>query len=137
MTGENRGDASATSRPYTPQELAKGVLRILTSCQGQGKAIKRAAILQLVRQSPYYRQANDRAIRTAIEELREAGQLICNMINDEGYFMASNPSEYQAFRTLYSSYAKTILARVSEMDKQAARRWGSESLQPELFVCTE
>jgi hypothetical protein len=90
-------------------------------------------ILQLVRGLPGYQATTDRAIRGALESLREAGWLICNMMQDDGYFLAGSPGEYQQFRALYASYATTILARLRAMDRAASDTWGAGALQERLF----
>jgi len=41
--------------------------------------------------------------------------------------------QYQQFRAMYASYAKTILARVRLMKKTAEKRRGAGALQESLF----
>lgn len=113
--------------------FVSAVGRLLAGHVGSSQAQRRGDILQSVRQIPAYRTATDRMIRGAIEDLREEGWLICNLMDDEGYFLASSLFEWEHFRALYTSYALTILARASKMDRTAEARWGAGALQQELL----
>jgi hypothetical protein len=120
-------------RRINPADLAGVVGRILSRHVGLSWAVKRGDILQQVQQLHTLRLTTDRMIRGAIEYLREAGWLICNLMDDTVYFLAGSPEEYQQFRSLYVSYATTIWARTKAMDKAAEKRWGSGALQERMF----
>jgi hypothetical protein len=132
---DKRAQRAATPRRqgYKPADLAACVGRILSGHVGLGWALGRSEILSLLRQLPAYRTVTDEKIRGAIGDLRAAGWLICNLMDDSGYFLAHTPEEYREFRALYMSYATTILARVKEMDQEASKRWGATALQERLF----
>lgn len=114
-------------------DLTGVVGRILAGHVGSGWVVRRGEILQQIQQLPAYRQATDRMVRGAIEGLRESGWLICSLGDDNGYFLAGSPEEYQEFRQSYVSYATTILSRAKEMDRTAFNRWGAGALQTKMF----
>jgi len=117
-----------------PPGLEKAVLSILARCAGQKRAVGRGRLVELARLSPGLGQASDRQVRKAIENLREQGVLICNLLDGEGYFMADTLEEYQAFRAQYGSYAFTMLEKIKAMDRAADERWGEErTLQRRMF----
>ena len=117
-----------------PPGLEKAVLSILARCAGQKLAVGRGRLVELARLSPGLGQASDRQVRKAIENLREQGVLICNLLDGEGYFMADTLEEYQAFRAQYGSYAFTMLEKIKAMDRAADERWGEErTLQRRMF----
>jgi hypothetical protein len=109
--------------------------KILEGRLGLDRALKRSEILSYLQELPLYCETTDRMVRGAIEDLRQAGWMICNMANDSGYFLAESSQEYQEFRRLYVSYATTILSRVRAMDKTAENKWGATALlQDKLFT---
>ena len=117
-----------------PPGLEKAVLSILARCAGQKLAVGRGRLVELARLAPGLGQASDRQVRKAIENLREQGVLICNLLDGEGYFMADTLEEYQAFRAQYGSYAFTMLEKIKAMDRAADERWGEErTLQRRMF----
>ena len=117
-----------------PPGLEKAVLSILARCAGQKLAVGRGRLVELARLAPGLGQASDRQVRKAIENLREQGVLICNLLDGEGYFMANTLEEYQAFRAQYGSYAFTMLEKIKAMDRAADERWGEErTLQRRMF----
>jgi len=117
-----------------PPGLEKAVLSILSRCAGQKRAVGRGRLVELARLAPGLGQASDRQVRKAIENLREQGVLICNLLDGEGYFMADTLEEYQAFRAQYGSYAFTMLEKIKAMDRAADERWGEErTLQRRMF----
>src|SRR3989304_5961364 len=111
-----------------PPGLEKAVLSILARCAGQKRAGGRGRLVELARLSPGLGQASDRQVRKAIENLREQGVLICNLLDGEGYFMADTLEEYQAFRAQYGSYAFTMLEKISITGRpdRRARKYGSQ-----------
>ncbi|MBE3117633.1 MAG: hypothetical protein IMZ50_02615 [Candidatus Atribacteria bacterium] len=113
-------------------DLAGAVGRVLQGHVGQGWALKRGEILSLVRQLPAYQEATGQMVWEAIEDLREAGWMICSLM-DDNYFLAGSPEEYQHFKEAYVSYALTILDRAKAMDRTAERHWGPAGLQERLF----
>lgn len=116
-----------------PEGLVNLVSRVLGQCVGHEKAITLPRMLQLIHESPLYRTVNGRQVRGAIEELREAGSLICNDFSGTGYFTAGFMSEYQSFRVMYASYAITIFSRCKQMDEQAERQFKTNPLQERLI----
>ena len=117
-----------------PPGLEKAVLSILARCAGQKLAVGRGRLVELAKLAPGLGQASDRQVRKAIENLREQGVLICNLLDGEGYFMANTLEEYQAFRAQYGSYAFTMLEKIKAMDRAADERWGEErTLQRRMF----
>lgn len=109
------------------------VKEVLLRHVGEANAITRADLLTEIRRRVTLDGATDRQVRLAIEALREKGLLVCNVLTGDGYYLASNMDEYQAFRRKYSSYAFSILEKVREMDKEASQRWGYSALQESLF----
>jgi hypothetical protein len=117
-----------------PAGLERIVARTLSHAEGQSKAIMRDYFLELVHQVPGLEDVSDRQLRKAIENLRGQGMLICNLANGDGYYLAGNEAEYQAFRGKYGSYAFTILDKIRAMDVAAEQRWGKPTaVQPGLF----
>lgn len=122
------------NRPAVPAALTREVGYILAAHKGLDRALRRDRILQLVKMQPQFKHTTDRQIRGAIESLREAGELICSLGADsEGYYMAADMREYQEFRQVYLSYARTIQDRARKMDQEAARRFGANPLQDRLI----
>lgn len=114
-------------------DLTEAVGQIMAGHIGEGWGLRRSEILALVQRLGSYPGANDRAIRSAIESLRQDGWLIVNMCDDSGYYVAGSLEEYQNFRRLYLSYATTVLSRIKAMDRSASVRWGAGALQDKLF----
>jgi hypothetical protein len=74
----------------------------------------------------------DRAVRKAIERLRNGGTLICNLGDGSGWFLPSSEEEYKAFRAAYGSHAFPILENIRAMDATARQRWPNLQ-QPRLM----
>lgn len=115
-----------------PQGLERQTLQILSRCQGRAHSIDRDRLLDLVHSMPGLSTVEDRQIRKAIENLREAGNLIC-FDSAGGYYMAASGEEYREFRAKYGAYAFSILEKLKAMDKAAGERWGAMSQQGRLF----
>ncbi|TSA23290.1 MAG: hypothetical protein D4R70_00115 [Betaproteobacteria bacterium] len=128
LLSRQRGD-----RPATPEGLADLVEYILSGRVGSNRAITLGQLRQQVQGNPIYKATNSRQVRSAIEDLRVRGRLICNDLAGEGYYTAGNIQEYQSFRSVYMSYATTILARVRRMDEEAQKRFKADALQERLL----
>lgn len=74
----------------------------------------------------------DRQVRDAIASLRMDGHLICNQRDGDGYYVAKDQAEYDAFKAWYAASALTINRTVSAMDRAAAQRW-PDLAQPRLL----
>lgn len=114
-------------------KLTETVKKVLHGARGSGNAIRLGKILSCVHTFGMFAGVTERHIRGAIEELRDDGELICNLASGDGYYLASTPVEYLDFRRFYTAYARTIEARARIMDKAADRLWGSASRQAELL----
>lgn len=111
-----------------PPGLERQVLNILAHAQGKEKAVARDRLLELARVMPGLAEVEDRQVRKAIETLRGQGHRICNMADNDGYFIAATNEEYLAFRAKYGAYAFTILEKIKAMDSA-----GQVAGQPRLF----
>ena len=125
--------------PKNEQELDRSVLYYLRMHKGQQNAITRWDLCMQVFEIRHISAVDradgnslDRQVRKSIERLRRNGHLICNLGNGDGYFVATSPEEYQAFRALYVSHAIPIIETAREMDKGAAELWPNP-LQPSLL----
>ncbi len=101
-----------------PYGLERVTLRVIEQCSGSEKAIPRRELLTLVRKAPGLNDATDRQLRRAIQNLREEGVRICNLLGGDGYYLAANEKEYQEFRGKYSAYALTIWQTIRSMDER-------------------
>lgn len=120
-----------------PPGLQKAVRLIVTYHEGSSNAVGRDELLRQVRQSVMLVATTDRQLRAAIEELREQGLPICNLLTGDGYYLAGTMDEYQEFRQKYASYAFTILGRVKAMDATVEKLWGSSARQMLLGLSLE
>ena len=74
----------------------------------------------------------DRRIRRVVEVLRGRGNLICNLGDGRGWYLAGSDEEYRAFRAVYGSHALPIMETIHAMDKRAQEQWPN-ALQPRLL----
>jgi hypothetical protein len=123
----------AANKPPKLEGLARRVGSMLEHRVGIENALGRGEILHLIRMLPVYRRTSDRQLRSAIEELRDGGSLVCNMTSGDGYFLARTEEEYRDFKSLYLAHCLSMLATVKQMDRAAELRWGSLSLQDKLL----
>ena len=119
------------------EELEKLLQSILASHVGEANAIARwDLVIKVFGQGADIPRTDDnradRAIRKAVEGLRNQGRIICNLGNGAGWFMPSNDEEYRAFRSSYGSHAFPIMANIRAMDETAREIWPN-ALQPRLF----
>jgi hypothetical protein len=121
------------NRPFTSEGLISVVNYLLSGRLGRTKSLSLSEIHKLVQNNPIYFTASERQIRSAIENLRKMGKLICNDADGDGYYTAGNMQEYQEFRAYYQSYAITILKRLHEMDQGAKDRFNSDARQEKLI----
>lgn len=119
---------------YRPTDgLADLLRRILANRIGPERALTRADLLGLIHSNPIYTGVNDKQLRAAIGDLREGGALICNQADGDGYFLAGTMADYQDFRAMYVSYARTIEARVRRLDQAAEELFKSSPAQERMF----
>jgi len=124
-------------RRFTDDQLDKEVLVLLRKHQGKENAIGRWDLVAKVygREACYPQDDSnlaDRQIREAVARLRRQGELICDMGDGKGRYLALTLEEYQAFRQYYGSGAFEKLTTIHEMDKAAERVWPNVQ-QPRLF----
>lgn len=117
----------------TPEGLADLLRRILTNRIGAEQALTRGELLDLIHLNPLYANVNDKALRQALGFLRDDGALICNKADGDGYYTAASLTDYQDFRAMYISYARTIEARARAMDATAEELFKTSPLQEALF----
>ena len=121
------------SKIHIPDGLYHIVEVTLKGARGVDQAVSRTRILEISQGMPLLRGVSDRLVRAAIEDLREQGMLICNLLEGDGYYLAGSMAEYQEFRRKYASYALTILSRLKAMDATAEKLYGASALQGRLL----
>ena len=108
-----------------PAGLEKLVGEIILDHRGQDRAIPRPRLVAMAASKfPAIREI-DRAVRRAIEKLREDGWLVGMSHSGDGYYLITTPDEYKAFRDAYTKRADTILKNATRMDESARRIFGS------------
>ena len=75
---------------------------------------------------------DDSEMRLAIQSLREKGNMICNLEDGSGYFIAKTMEEYEAFRLKYTARASTIFKAVLAMDITARKNFDYHPQQRKL-----
>lgn len=133
ITPARQSAPGEAGQPLALEGLARLVASILEKRIGVENALGRNRILQLIREMPIYRKTSDRQLRSALEELRGAGILVCNMSSGGGYFLAANEREYLAFKNLYLAHCTSMLESLKKMDQTAKKKWGSLALQDRLL----
>lgn len=118
-------------------ELDHEVLYVINMHRGQQNAISRWEMVEKVfgRDAALVRSdgnTQDRQLRRSIERLRKQGHIISNLGEGSGYFLATTPEEYQAFRSAYGAHAFPIMETIKEMDKAAREQWPNP-LQPRML----
>lgn len=112
----------------TDEELDRGLITILNQHVGKRQAINRWDLVEKIfGRVPQHLQhddnIDDRQIRYAVSRLREEGNLICDLGNGNGRYLAANEGE---FWELYAYYKKPIEARarvLRAMEKAAEEKW--------------
>lgn len=66
----------------------------------------------------------ERSVRNSLERWRAKGHHFCNMGHGEGYYVANDREEYEAFKRYYLGAALRKLQVTSAMDEMADERWG-------------
>ncbi|MEM5789048.1 MAG: hypothetical protein AAGU11_17175 [Syntrophobacteraceae bacterium] len=110
-----------------PVGLTRAVARILEHCVGHDQAIALDRLVQLANQNPAVVHADERQVRAAVEELRNDGMDVVNLMDGAGYFIPGKNEKdlYIRFRQSYTSRAKRIFETMSKMDATAKRKFGS------------
>jgi hypothetical protein len=108
-----------------PAGLEKMVGEIILDHRGQDLAIPRTRLVAMVASKFRDVREIDRAVRRAIEKLREDGWLVGMSHSGDGYYLITTPDEYKAFRDAYTKRADTILKNATRMDESARRIFGS------------
>jgi hypothetical protein len=119
------------------EQVEERVKRILKNHIGQANAKGRWALVADVFGPGADRDRSDlnradRAVRKAIERLRNQGTIICNLGDGTGWFLPATDEEYQIFRSMYGSHAFPILENIRAMDRTAQQRWPTRQ-QPRLL----
>lgn len=116
---------------YTIKDV---VLNLITNEGRYERPIPRNGLAAHLRKLGFLVTRDDRPMRSAIEELRREGHLICHKKDKpDGYYLASSKAEYEDFRTReYRSRISKMADTMREMDKAAEARFG-EAVQLELF----
>ena len=122
----------------TDDALDRSLLYILGQHIGKEKAVDRWDLVETVFGEYVPEQFRndshplDREIRYAVNRLRKAGHLICDLGNGKGRYIAKNEAE---FWELYNYYVKPIKERAEvarAMKKAAVVRWPN-ALQFSMF----
>lgn len=124
-------------KQFTDAELDREVLFVMNMHRGQENAVSRWELVEKVfgRDAALVRSDGntyDRQLRQSISRLRMRGHIICNLGEGSGYFLATTPEEYQAFRSYFGAHAFPIMETIRELDKAAEEKWPNP-LQPRLI----
>ena len=113
-----------------PEGLDKLILELLMWRRGENNAIARGELLAACQGK---QACGDSQLRLAIQSLRAQGNLICNNMNGDGYYLPENKEEYDRFIVQYVSKAATVMEIAKRMNKTAASRWDYNPDQPKLL----
>lgn len=108
---------------YPGLALPKGVnvhlMNILNSCRGADKAVSRERINELLDRYHGY-VLEDRAMRLAVEKIRNMGIRLCDLEDGSGLFIADNQAEYDQFKMRYGKHAFSLIKTIRAMDKNVS-----------------
>jgi hypothetical protein len=115
---------------YTEENLDREVLFFIQGHFGKANPVGRWTLVEKIYGSAAgERQTDDnifdRAIRESKERLRNQGYLICDLMDGNGCYMATNAEEYWEFRTKFGSRISKIAKTLQAMDASAARQFGT------------
>jgi hypothetical protein len=126
-------------------QLDKEVLFVLKQYVGHSQPIGRWTLVEKIYSlvacvpqddsNPY-----DRQIRDSVNRLRKRGELICDMADGRGRYMARSWAEYHAFNQRHGARAYDVLETLSAMEAAARSafqaeylEWKRDKEQPSLF----
>ena len=102
-----------------PKGVSKDLLMILDSCRGKEKAISRELINETLERYHNY-TLEERAMRLAIENIRNMGIRLCDLENGAGLFIAETQEEYDKFKMRYGKHAFSLIKTIRAMDKHVS-----------------
>lgn len=114
------------------EQLDSEVLFVLNMHRSEGNPIKRLTLVRRIfGEDAIGDEADsnnnyDRAVRAAIQRLRESGQTICSRPNGAGYYMAATREEYEQFLISYLGANFKKFKAVAAMNTTADARWGKQ-----------
>jgi hypothetical protein len=109
--------------------LKRAVLRVMSMHQGPENAIGRVELAAAVNLHGFGRGLGaatfDRNLRSAIQQLRKEGNLICSSSGEGGYYLARDMAEYEEFATgEYRAKIVDMSETLRAMDTAAEKRFG-------------
>ena len=118
------GDAIPDVAVEASPELREVVLEVLCRHVGRENRIPRPLLLHCLRER-LEQHVSDRRMRSAIEELREAGTAICSSSSDGGYFLAKDVQEIELtiaeYKSRMDSFNHTIGSLGRARDQKLAK----------------
>lgn len=128
------GSADSAYQNESKYSLKNLILNLLTYQARYERPIGRRELADMLRRRGALVTRDDRPMRSAIEDLRKDGFLVCHRKGkDGGYYLPHTKDEYEDFRTReYRSRIVSLVDTMKKMDKAAKAKFG-EAIQLELF----
>lgn len=98
-----------------PEGVCRRLMTVLQSCIGKHMAINRERINEILEKYDHV-TLDDRALRRAVEKIRNQGIRVCDLENGDGLFIAETQDEYDHFKMRYASHAFSLIKTIRAMD---------------------